>query len=108
MSPIYLFECETCEKKVEKILSIGSDSPICHGGGMRQVPTFPVMVKWKGEGGYPSRRKQWRGIAPNTAGYDSTRDPESEFYGGKKDTSLYGQTSRKTRSYMDRLQHSES
>ncbi len=92
--PIYLYKCEQCQTKVERLLPIGGDAPICHGEGMRQVPTFPVMVKWKGEGGYPSRRKQWRGIAPNTVGYDSTTDPMSEFYKGEMHAKYYGQAAR--------------
>ena len=107
MSPIYVYQCLTCETEVEKILPIGSDNPICHGESMLQLATFPVMVKMKGEGGYPSRRKQWKGTAPFTSGFDSSRDPNSEFYEGKVDTSLYGQTTRKTPSYMERVARHE-
>ncbi len=74
---------------------------------MLQLATSPVMIKIKGEGGYPSRRKQWKGTAPFTTGYDSTRDKNSEFYGGKMRTDLYGQTSRKTPSYMERIAQHE-
>lgn len=105
--PIYLYHCETCNSEVERILPIGTDAPVCHGEGMRKMPTFPGMVKMKGEGGYPSRRKEWKGTAPYTTGFNSTRDPNSEHYGGKMDTALYGQTRKRTMTYPERL-HSES
>ncbi|KKL57120.1 hypothetical protein LCGC14_2238610, partial [marine sediment metagenome] len=75
--PIYLYRCETCKTEIERISPIGVGAPICHGEVMLKMLTFPVMIKMKGEGGYPSRRKQWRGIAPNTLGYNSTTDPNS-------------------------------
>ncbi len=95
--PIYLYRCETCNEEIEKISPIGEDVPICHGEGMLKIPTFPVMIKWKGEGGYPSRRKQWKGIAAYTTGYDSTTDPNSEFYRGRKQPNFYGQVARSRR-----------
>ena len=95
--PLYLYRCETCQTEIEKILPIGVDEPICHGEVMLKMPTFPVMIKWKGEGGYPSRRKQWRGIAPNTLGYNSTTDPNSEFYKDREQPNFYGQAARSKR-----------
>ena len=83
--PLYDFVCDVCELEVEILRSIDAVAPSCPkcGAEMRKKPTFPAMVKMKGEGGYPSRRKQWRGSAPYTRGYDNTRDKNSEFYRGQ-------------------------
>ena len=71
---------------VEVIQKIGDDAPVCEkcGEGMVKLSSFPAMVKIKGEGGYPSRRKEFKGTSPYTAGYDHTKDKNSEFYRGER------------------------
>lgn len=64
--PIYEYQCEKCKGIEEKIVPIDTEAPTCCGASMFKRPTFPVMVKIKGEGGYPSRRKFLKGSAPNT------------------------------------------
>lgn len=66
--PIYAYECE-CGQELEKVQQIGEDAALCPkcGAKMRKQPTFPAMVKMKGEGGYPSRRKFVKGSAPYTS-----------------------------------------
>lgn len=39
---------------------------LCCGQEMVKLPTFPAMIKIKGLGGYPSRRKFLGGTAPYT------------------------------------------
>lgn len=65
--PIYIYECEKCGNKIE-VLNGGV--PLCCGKAMAKRPTFPALVKWKGEGGFPSMRRAYkRGTAPYTKGY---------------------------------------
>jgi predicted nucleic acid-binding Zn ribbon protein len=66
--PIYCFDCECGVTGVEKLMSMGAENPPCPrcGKTMRKLPTFPAMVKWNGDGGYPSRRKFTHGTAPFT------------------------------------------
>ena len=56
--PLYDYRCEVCGGVKE---SIGS--PCCCEKPMTRLPSFPAMVKIKGSGGYPSRRKQFNGTA---------------------------------------------
>ena len=81
--PIYEFECEECKGIVEKIQSFESDVPVCCGSTMSRLPTFPVMVKVMGEGGYPSRRKFMKGSAPG-----ATRDTHPWLSYDPSDTSI--------------------
>lgn len=67
MSPIYELECGVCGKREDRILPFRAGLPLCCGETMYRLPTFPVMVKVMGEGGYPSRRKFLRGSAPGTS-----------------------------------------
>ncbi len=71
--PLYLLGCHTCDVEVEKIMGMEETAlcPKC-GAEMRKLPTYPAMVKIKGEGGYPSRRKFVKGTAPYT-----TRDSKA-------------------------------
>lgn len=64
--PIYEYRCQNCKGIVEAIQTIGAGSPMCCGLQMTMMPTYPAMIKMKGEGGYPSRRKFVKGTAPNT------------------------------------------
>lgn len=83
--PIYEYQCGECKLTAEKFQKIGGEAPNCPecGVGMTKKPTHLAMVKIKGEGGFPSRRREWRGTAPYTQGYDSTRDKNSEWYKGE-------------------------
>ncbi|GAG94257.1 unnamed protein product, partial [marine sediment metagenome] len=66
--PLYTYRCDKCVLEIEKIQEINGETPCCPkcGAEMRKKPTFPAMVKMKGMGGYPSRRKEWKGTAPYT------------------------------------------
>lgn len=66
--PIYEFKCDSCVLELEKVQGINEDAPSCPkcGEKMRKQATYPAMVKMKGEGGYPSRRKLVKGSAPFT------------------------------------------
>lgn len=86
--PIYAFKCE-CGHELEKVQQIGGNTALCPkcGTPMKKMPTFPVMVKMKGEGGYPSRRKFVKGSAPYTTNATKawgSRDPSDNIdYMGK-------------------------
>ena len=64
--PIYEFRCEECKKELSLVRSMDADCPICCGQEMVKLMTAPAMVKIKGSGGYPSRRKFVSGTAPYT------------------------------------------
>jgi len=63
---IYVYKCNACGHEDEVLLSRAVKALSCSQcrGISPQQPTFPAMVKIKGEGGYPSRRKYLRGTAP--------------------------------------------
>jgi len=62
--PIYLYQCEKCGSKTEVIQGWDGVALLCCGKAMSKMPTSQAMVKMKGMGGYPSRRKEWKGTAP--------------------------------------------
>ena len=66
--PIYVYRCDKCVLELEKVQGINEEAALCPncGNTMARLPTFPAMVKIKGEGGYPSRRKFVKGSAPFT------------------------------------------
>jgi len=64
--PIYVYRCEQCGNTQDVLQNLGGVPLLCCGKPMTKLPTFPAMVKMKGMGGYPSRRKQFRGTAPFT------------------------------------------
>ena len=60
--PIYEYKCSKCGDEVEILRAMADDLPDCTDCGIpmeRQI-TAPAMIKIKGGGGYPSRRKQIR------------------------------------------------
>jgi predicted nucleic acid-binding Zn ribbon protein len=67
--PLYPFVCSICGHEDEVLLSKLVNTLSCSqcGGISIRQPTFPAMVKIKGEGGYPSRRKFVKGSAPYTS-----------------------------------------
>lgn len=63
--PIYIYKCAECQTGVEALQGINGENPNCEcGQKMEKQLTFPVMVKIKGKGGYPSRRKMINDTAP--------------------------------------------
>ena len=63
--PIYRFECEVCGNKIEVIQNFGVVQ-LCCGKAMKKIPTTHSMFKMKGEGGYPSRVKEFRNAPTST------------------------------------------
>ena len=57
--PLYDFECE-CGHSEERLVGIYEPNPACPKcqREMVKMPGSNIMVKMKGEGGYPSRRRQ--------------------------------------------------
>jgi predicted nucleic acid-binding Zn ribbon protein len=56
--PLYDFYCD-CGNEIERVIGSYEPNPICScGKEMRKKVGSNIMVKMKGEGGYPSRRKQ--------------------------------------------------
>lgn len=68
--PLYDFECNSCGFVEESLQSATQGSLVCPrcGGTMKRLPSYPAMVKIKGMGGYPSRRKMVGGTAPYQGG----------------------------------------
>ena len=60
--PLYDYRCSVCGYEAEVFQHNMTDIKSCIvcETPMDRVPSFPAMVKIKGEGGYPSRRKQIR------------------------------------------------
>ena len=54
--PVYGLRCSSCGEEVEVVQSVMADVECC-GVKMERL-VYPAMIKIKGEGGYPSRRKQ--------------------------------------------------
>ena len=55
--PLYEYQCDICGSEVEKIKNPSDDAPVCCGQPMGKRMSAIAMVKWKGEGGFPARRK---------------------------------------------------
>ncbi len=73
--PLYDCRCEKCGSEIEVLQQFDAVDPHCSCGEcMTRKPTFPSMVKWKGDGGYPSLRKASRGSAPFTRNYGKFGD----------------------------------
>ena len=72
--PIFDFDCD-CGNELE-VIQVGIDAPTCPkcGGVMRRKFSPIAMVKWKGEGGFPSLRKTHKGTAPYTNNYGAYGD----------------------------------
>jgi len=64
--PLYEYACDKCGFIKEVLLPEWRRSYPCPkcGRKMRKIPSYPAMVKIKGSGGYPSRRKMIKGTAP--------------------------------------------
>ena len=62
--PIYSYRCSRCNSERDVFRQSGADAPDCCGKPMDRVPTFAGLVKIKGAGGGPYRRKQIHGSAP--------------------------------------------
>jgi len=63
--PLYDFQCNNCGF-IEEALATIKDNRLCPqcGKEMKRLPSYPALVKIKGMGGYPARRKQIKGTAP--------------------------------------------
>jgi predicted nucleic acid-binding Zn ribbon protein len=63
--PIYSMMCPNCKDEKDVFQQTGKPM-LCKECGIEMVklPTYPAMVKVKGSGGYPSRRKMVQGTAP--------------------------------------------
>jgi len=66
---LFDFECDKCQI-VKEVLIRNDETPSCPvcGRKMRKLPSYPALVKVKGSGGYPSRRKMINGSAPFRGG----------------------------------------
>lgn len=64
--PIYDYRCEKCRKELSLVRSMDANCPTCCGQAMVRLLTTPALIKIKGMGGYPSRRKFLHGTAPYT------------------------------------------
>jgi len=58
--PIYDFYCSVCGRTVEVVQQgLNRSPPLCCGELMSKMPSATAMIIMKGEGGYPSRRKEF-------------------------------------------------
>jgi len=78
--PLYRYHCDKCNKSLETIQQIGDAPPLCSvcGEGMRKMPTFPALIRIKGQG-YPSRRKWMENWTPDSPPF-STGSLHGERY----------------------------
>jgi predicted nucleic acid-binding Zn ribbon protein len=75
--PLYVYGCDKCGSKQELYQpTMEALPPKCCGEDMAKLPTFPSMVKMKGEGGYPSRRKWFHGSAPGATNATHAWSPD--------------------------------
>ena len=59
--PLYDLECPNCGCEIEVLQSRADEGAICScGSKMERIYSNPPMIIIRGEGGYPSRRKQFR------------------------------------------------
>jgi hypothetical protein len=56
--PLYTFHCTKCNTEDERIWYPYQSQPVCCEVPMVRLFPGNQMVKMKGEGGYPSRRRQ--------------------------------------------------
>jgi len=65
--PLYDYRCKNNHVS-ERVTNYESPFPVCPecGEPTERLPSTPAFVKFKGEGGYPSRRKFAKGTAPGT------------------------------------------
>ena len=58
--PLYDFMCIGCHARLEVLRGMQEEYPSCPecGGEMAKMFSSPPMIYMKGEGGYPSRRRQ--------------------------------------------------
>ena len=57
--PLFDLECKNCgEVKEDVLVWMGKESPLCCDTPMIKLLSVYAMLKFKGEGGYPSRRKE--------------------------------------------------
>ncbi len=64
--PLYDYKCGVCGNQDIVHHGVHKDSPLCCDTPMNKMPSCPAVVKIKGAGGYPSRRKFVNGTAPYT------------------------------------------
>ena len=58
--PLYALKCPNCGCEIE-VLQSRDEEVICPcGSKMERIYSNPPMIIIRGEGGYPSRRKQFR------------------------------------------------
>lgn len=68
--PLYDFECEKCNDRVERMVPVNQGSLICQCGGlMRRLVALPSFIHIKGAG-YPSRRKWMDNWTPDSPPFD--------------------------------------
>lgn len=81
--PLYDVICPKCDHEGE-VISYGGkiECPVC-GNPMLKRPGANVMVKMKGEGGYPSRRRQIFNTTKNNHPKLEKEIHKSTFYKGQ-------------------------
>jgi len=65
--PLFDYHCNICGRTREVLIMHG-EAPQCCDTAMRRLPPSNIMVKMKGDGGYPSKRHLVKGTAPYTSG----------------------------------------
>lgn len=58
--PIYLYECERCQKEAEVIQVIPGKAPLCCGASMNRLPTSPAKIQIKAKGGVKIHSKGYK------------------------------------------------
>lgn len=78
--PLYGYICNHCGAEVEMLQQIGDKLPVCCGIKMERKFSNPPMLKIKGEGGFPSRRKWLKDWTPNSPPFGHIGSLHGEKY----------------------------
>ena len=82
--PIFELYCESCKTEKELLCRVGDAPPSCCGSEMVRKYSNLAMVKNKGQGGYPSRQKFFKGSAPFVG-----KNAPSTYLNGENPTTKY-------------------
>ncbi len=78
--PQYEYKCQECGWEEHRIQPVNADYPECCGRTMDKKITCPALVKMKGEGGFPARRKWIQDWTPESKPFGSIGSLHGQRY----------------------------